>query len=147
MEPKDQELNIGVLMFVSYRHIENAALKAVADAGFEDITLSQARILQRIGREGTRLTNLAEHAQVTKQSAGVLVDQLEAAGYVERVADPSDGRARLVRFTPRGRDGVAAAGTAVEVVEREWVAHVGERRMAALREALTSLREIADPYR
>ena len=142
-----QELSIGVLMFVSYRHMENVALKAVADAGFDDISLAQARVFQRIAPEGSRLTSLAEQAQVTKQTAGVLVDQLEAGGYVTRVPDPSDGRARLIQITPRGYEGVAIAGAAVEAVESEWTRHLGSRRMSVLREALTELREITDPYR
>ncbi|WP_280499269.1 MarR family transcriptional regulator, partial [Nocardia cyriacigeorgica] len=85
--------------------MENRVFAALAEAGYADITLAQARIVQRIGPDGTRLTELAEQAQVTKQTAGFLVDQLERAGYVERVPDPTDGRARLVRLSARGRAG------------------------------------------
>ncbi|MRH90995.1 MarR family transcriptional regulator [Nocardia sp. SYP-A9097] len=100
----------------------------------------------QIGPDGTRLTELAERAQVTKQTAGFLVDQLERAGYVERVPDPSDGRARLVWLSERGRT-MAETGNRVSArIEAEWAAHLGERRMAQLRDALTRLREITDPY-
>ena len=52
--------------------------------------------------EGTRLGGAGRsRAQIAKQTATALVDKLERAGYVERVPDPSDGRARLVRMTPR----------------------------------------------
>lgn len=90
------------MLFVAYRAMETRAMTAAKDAGYTDITLAQARIGQRIGPEGTRLTDLAERAQVTKQTAGFLVDQLERAGYVERVPDPADGRARLIRLSARG---------------------------------------------
>ncbi|MEV6306028.1 MarR family transcriptional regulator [Actinoplanes sp. NPDC051861] len=137
--------NVGVLMFVAYREMERRVLDAVVAAGY-DVTLAQARIFQRIGPDGTRLVELADQAQVTKQTAGFLVDQLERAGFVERVADPTDGRARLVRIAERGRRaGEIAAGVVAEV-EAEWVAHLGKRRMGQLRDTLTKLREITDPY-
>ncbi len=73
-----------LLMFVAVRHLESRVLEAAADAGF-DFTLAQAQLIARIGEHGTRLTDLAEQAQITKQSAGFLVDQIERAGFVERV--------------------------------------------------------------
>lgn len=147
MAEDSEQLNLGLLLFIPYRALENQVFGALAEAGFGDITTAQARVAQRIGPEGTRLTELAEAAQVTKQTAGFLVDQLERAGYVERIPDPTDGRARLVRLTERGAATVPIADKAVAEVEAEWAAHLGARRMAQLREALTRLREITDPYR
>jgi DNA-binding MarR family transcriptional regulator len=83
---------------------------------------------------------------VTKQTAKVLVDQLEAMGYVERRADPTDGRARLVTFGPRGRKALRIARRVQAEIEAEWEAHLGARRAAQLRAALVSLREITDPW-
>ena len=134
-----------LLMFVAVRHLESRVLEAVGDAGF-DFTLAQARLIARIGEEGTRLTDLAEQAQITKQSAGFLVDQIEKAGFVERVPDPADARARLVRFTERGREGVRVARKVEGQVLREWRRHLGPERFVALQGALTTLREITDPY-
>jgi DNA-binding MarR family transcriptional regulator len=138
-------LNAGLLMFVAHRAMERRVLDAVAAAGF-DITAAQARIFQRIGPDGTRLGELAEQAQVTKQTAGFLVDQLERAGYVERAPDPTDARARLVRIAKRGRAAGEVAAAVVAEVEAEWTAHLGERRMAQLRDALARLQEITDPW-
>ena len=139
------ELHPAVLMFIAVRHVETRVIDGVREAG-HDMTLAQARLAARIGEHGTRLTDLAEQAQVTKQSAGFLVDQLEGAGYVERVPDPADARARLVRFTDKGREVVAAARKVERQVLREWQRHLGPERFAALRDALTALREITDPY-
>jgi len=133
-------------MFIPYRAMENAVLEALARAGFDDITLAQARVFQRIATEGSRLTELAAAAQVTKQTAGALVDQLERAGYVERRPDPRDGRARLVVVAERGAAAVDASREVVSRIEARWAAYLGERRTAQLREALTALREITDPY-
>jgi DNA-binding MarR family transcriptional regulator len=142
-----EDLNAGLLMFVAYRAMEKRVLDAVVAAGYDDITLAQARVFQRIGPDGTRLGELAEQAQVTKQTAGFLVDQLERARYVERTPDPADARARLVRVAERGRAAGAVAAAVVAEVEDEWAAHLGARRMTQLREGLGMLREITDPYR
>src|SRR5215211_4820799 len=141
-----EELNTGLLLFIPYRAMEARVFKALAAAGYDDFTPAQARVLQRIAPGGSRLTDLAEQASITKQSAGFLVDQLERAGYVERVADPSDARARLVRITERGRQTLPLAAAVVAEVETEWTAHLGKRRMGQLREILSKLREITDPY-
>jgi DNA-binding MarR family transcriptional regulator len=139
-------VNIGLLLFIPSREVENRILAAVIAAGFE-ITQAQARVLMRVGSDGTRLTELAEAAQVTKQTAGFLVDQLEKAGYVERVPDPTDGRARLVRVTDKAKEAVPVANAEMARIEAEWEQHIGKRRMAQLREALEMLGEITDPYR
>jgi len=140
------ELNIGLLLFIPYRALEQRAFAAVIAAGFDDVTLAQARVLQRIGPDGTRLTDLAEASQVSKQTAGGLVDQLEEAGYVRRVPDPTDGRARLIQLTEKATAAAPIGNAEVARVEAEWAAHLGPRRMAALRDALTALREITDPF-
>jgi DNA-binding MarR family transcriptional regulator len=115
-------------------------------AGITDITLAQARVAARIGPQGTRVSDLAEQARVTKQSAAFLVEQLEAAGYVERVRDPTDGRARLVRLTTRARRVAEAADSKVQRVLVEWADHVGEDRLRQMHETLRDLREITDPW-
>jgi DNA-binding MarR family transcriptional regulator len=142
-----QEPNLGILLFVAYRALEQRAHDAVVAAGISDITLAQARVAARIGPHGTRVSDLAEQARVTKQSAGFLVEQLEAAGYVERVPDPADRRARLVRLTPRADRVVSTANAEVERVLAEWVDHVGADRLRQMYETLRDLREVTDPWR
>ena len=126
--------------------MEARLFAAMGAAGFDDITLAQGRIAARIGPSGTRLTDLAEQALVTKQTAGHLVDQLERAGYVRRVPDPTDARARLVQIAERGHALVALARKVEIEVEAEWTAHLGDEAAAQLRAALERLREITDPY-
>lgn len=140
------ELNLGLLCFIPARAFESRVMEGLAAAGFDDVTLAQSRVFQRIGPNGTRLTDLAEQARVTKQTAAHLVDGLERAGYVERVPDPTDARARLVRIAGRGREAVAAARRIEAQIEAEWIAHLGKRDAAHLRRILTRLREITDPY-
>jgi len=138
--------NLGLLCFYPTRAMEARVFAALAAAGLDEMTPAQARIAARIGPCGTRLTDLAEQALVTKQTAGHLVDQLQRAGYVRRVADPTDGRARLVQIAERGQEVVALARKVEEEVEAEWTAYLGEKATAQLRAALERLREITDPY-
>jgi len=134
-------------MFIGARHVEQRVAEAIAAAGYDDLTPAMARVAARLSEAGIRVTDIAAQARITKQSASVLVEQLERAGYVERVPDPGDARARLVTIAPRGR-AVQRVAREVEVaVEREWTAHLGPDRMAALHDALVALREITDPYR
>lgn len=147
MPTQRQEPNLGILLYVAYRALEQRAHDAVAAAGISDITLAQARIAARIGPHGTRVSELAEQARVTKQSAGFLVEQLESAGYVERVPDSSDRRARLVRLTARADRVVAAANAEVERVLAEWADHVGADRLQQMHKTLLDLRAITDPWR
>ncbi len=141
-----EQLHPAALMFIAGRHVESRVMQAVADAGFDDLTLAQARLLARVGENGTRLTELAEAAQITKQSAGFLVDQLEKVGYATRAPDPSDARARLVCLGPKALELQKVARKEERRILAEWTAHLGERRMAALQDALTALRQITDPY-
>ena len=105
------------------------------DAGFDDVTASQGRIVARIGPSGTRVGDLAEQALVTKQTATATVDRLERAGYVRRVPDPADARARLVVIAERGEEAIQVARAVEAEVEAEWVRHLGApgRSSAAVR--------------
>ena len=76
-----------------------------------------------------------------------LVNQLERAGYVRRVPDPRDARARLVQIAERGRAAVEVARQTEAKVEAEWTAHLGEEATTQLRHTLARLRDITDPYR
>ena len=141
-----QAVNLGVLLFIPYRHMENRILQAVKDAGYDDVTLAQARVFQRIAPEGSRLTDLAEQSQMTKQSVAGLVDELERMRYVKRVPEPNDRRARLIQIDKRGRQAAKAAQVAHDKVQAEWRSRLGARRYTQLRETLEDLREITDPF-
>jgi DNA-binding MarR family transcriptional regulator len=142
----EDPINFGVLLLIPYRHMEDRILQAVRDAGFTDVTLAQARVFQRLAPEGSRLTDVAAQAQITKQSAGVLVDELEKLRYVRRVADPTDKRARLIRIEPRGRRVIEVSKVAHDQIVAEWREYLGTRNFTLLREILEQLREITDPF-
>jgi DNA-binding MarR family transcriptional regulator len=142
----EQRVNLGVALFIPYRYTEDRMFRALQDAGFNDWTLAQCRVFQRIAPDGSRLTDLADQAQMSKQSAGVLVDQLERLGYVRRAPDPTDGRARLIVIEQRGRRAVEVAQATLDEILSEWKAYLGTRNFTLLHQILDQLREITDPY-
>ncbi|GGN10015.1 MarR family transcriptional regulator [Terrabacter tumescens] len=142
-----RDLPSSLLMFIASRAAADRVFRALHEAGFDDITIAQSRLMMGLDPDGTRLSVLAERAQIAKQTATALVDKLERAGYVERVPDPSDGRARLVRLTARAESALPLAHAEEERIEAEWREHLGPELMGHLRQALTALREITDPYR
>ncbi|MDI6105949.1 MarR family transcriptional regulator [Actinoplanes sp. NEAU-A12] len=133
-------------MFIGFRAAEDRIIAALAEAGYADITRPQARLLAGIDVGGTRLVVLADRARIPKQTALALVNGLEVAGYVERVPDPSDGRARLIRLTARGRGGLPVAIAEETRIEADWQAILGTRRIRALRRALWELALSVDPH-
>ncbi|MFJ8028318.1 MarR family winged helix-turn-helix transcriptional regulator [Streptomyces sp. NPDC096311] len=141
-----QQVDLGVSLFISYRYTEDRLFRALQDAGFDDWTLAQCRVFQRIAPNGSRLKDLADQAQITKQSASVMVDQLEHLGYVRRIPDPTDGRARLIVIEERGRRAVEVAMATLDEIYAEWKTYLGTRNFTLLHQILDQLREITDPY-
>jgi hypothetical protein len=90
------------------------------EVGYPNCPPSFHPIFENLDPDGTRLTVLAGRAGLTHQSVGEVVAELEHRGFVERVADPLDRRARLVRLTPEGRNLVRAAVKVIDTIEREW---------------------------
>jgi DNA-binding MarR family transcriptional regulator len=142
----EQRVNLGVLLFIPYWYAEGRMFRVLQGAGFDDWTLAQCRVFQRLAPVGSRLTNLADQAQMAKQGAGVMVDQLERLGYVRRVPDPTDGRARLIVIEQRGRRAVEVAAATLDETLAEWKDYLGTRNFILLHQILDQLREITDPY-
>lgn len=139
--------NTATLMFIAHRAAETQVFNALRTAGFDDLTPAQSRLAQRLSPTGIRVTDLADQAGVTKQTAGALVDELERGGYVVRRPDPADARARLVVLSERGERLCTAAAAEVATIEAHWRAHLGAEAFEALRAALLELRILTDPYR
>jgi DNA-binding MarR family transcriptional regulator len=96
-------------------------------------------LFPHLSLEGTRMTALAEKMGVTKQAVSQIAAELEQAGVLCRVPDPSDGRAKLVRFTAEGYDALLAGFDALHEVEDELAAELGEAPMRRLNRDLAKL--------
>jgi DNA-binding MarR family transcriptional regulator len=102
----------------------------LAAAGFADTYPSWGTNIFHYLREGgLRLTELAKRTHTTKQALRYTINQLEAAGYVERVPDPTDGRAKIIRLTERGWQSRRVADEIIASIEHECVQKLGEERM------------------
>jgi DNA-binding MarR family transcriptional regulator len=100
------------------------ALSNLAARG--QVNAAHVHVTRHLAREGSRLTELAERAGMSKQAMGDLVDQCEAWGLVTREPDARDGRARIVRFTDTGLAWLQAFKAAVTQAEAEFRAEVGD---------------------
>ncbi len=117
----------------------------MAESGFDDVREGHGCVFGFIDLEhGSRLTELSERSGLTKQAVGEAVAELELKGYAERVPDPLDGRAKIIRLTERGHEACLTGRRLFAEIEREWGERYGEERMAALRECVE---EIAESYR
>jgi DNA-binding MarR family transcriptional regulator len=112
----------------------------IADAGHPDIREGHGCVFGFIDIDnGSRLTDLAANAGLTKQAVGEAVTELERLGYVTRVPDPQDGRAKIIQLTDRGLDAVIKGRRIFAEIEREWAAQIGPELMASFREAATRI--------
>jgi DNA-binding MarR family transcriptional regulator len=108
-------------------------------SGFGDIRPTHGCVFRFVKGDGMRLTRLAELASITKQSAGEIVDDLVDRGYVSRVPDPADRRAKLICLTERGQQAQTFAFGLFAEVERRWMDRYGRDRIAELREILEEI--------
>lgn len=129
--------SVGRLLGLSWAAFEGRVVELVREGGFREFRPPHASLTRSMSLGGTRLTVLAERAGVTKQAMGQLVQGAVRRGWVRVRPDPSDGRAKLVVYTGKGRRLAAAIVEAAERVEAELVEAVGARRAGALRTALT----------
>jgi DNA-binding MarR family transcriptional regulator len=136
---RHEEPNLGILLREPFQEVVRRVSDGLAAAGYDDLRPAHTAVFQHIDADGSRLTDLAERAQITKQSMGYLVDHLERRGYLERRPDPTDRRATLICLTDRGWNQVRTALAIIGSIEQEWTDRLGADRMDDLRRALTEL--------
>lgn len=133
--------NLAILLREPFRIGTELLHQRFAERGHPDIRTPHGNVFPFLDTDGTRVSVLAERAQITKQSMAELVIHLESHGYVERIPDPDDRRAKLVRTTPRGEELYAIAREFVAELEGEWTKRLGEEKMRRLRELLEELNQ------
>ena len=139
--------NVAILLREPFLAFISELLRRLRVAGYDDLRTAHLVVFQHIDPDGSRVTDLAAKAQMTKPSMAYLVEYLEETGYLERLPDPTDGRARLVRLTARGWQQVEDALDIIAGMEAELAAAVGPNKMASLRRLLTSLGAITASWR
>jgi DNA-binding MarR family transcriptional regulator len=137
--------NLGTLLRDPAFAINELVSEGLAERGFADFRPAHGTIGQHIADGGSRVTELARLAQLSKPTVVYLVDDLEQLGYVTRVPDPEDGRAKLVCLTERGARAQDAAREIIAHVEQDWSRLLGVRDFAGLRELLERLHDALWP--
>src|SRR5215469_3146653 len=130
--------NVGRLLNNAIRRFEARVLDLMSASGHAETRIAHVNLTRNLDVEGTRLTELARRASMSKQAMGELVDQCIALGLVDRTADPTDGRARIVRFTRAGRIWLDAFRDAVDLAEREMRAELGKTAMDTILKGLAA---------
>lgn len=133
------ELDLRYLLLDAFRALDREIEAALEDRGAGELRPSQAAALLLVDRAGTRLADLAQRAQVTKQAMMQLVDDLQEMGCVRRVPDPEDARAKFVRLTAKGLRHRASSRKAIQAVDSRIRRRLGSRRYEALRAFLADV--------
>ena len=131
-----------LLLLAGFRTLIDQLHAELAARGHPELRPAHGFTMQAIGLDGATATELGRRLGVSKQAAGKTVDRLAEAGYVERWADPADGRRKLVRLTTRGIDALALSARIFDDLHAEWARRLGPGR---LRELENDLRAMTPP--
>jgi DNA-binding MarR family transcriptional regulator len=137
---REPEVNTTYLLGRAHKLLNQRIQESVAAAG-HPIRPAHSAVFVNIDRAGSRLTQLAERAAMSPQAMGELVDDLVRRGYLERVPDPADRRAKLIVLTDLGYDALQAAFDTILDIEAELVAELGAGGLATMQRALRRLAE------
>jgi DNA-binding MarR family transcriptional regulator len=142
------EPDIARLLLEAHRVLSSDLVAMLDERGYADVRAGHAAVFLHIDRRsGTRLTELARRARITKQGMMLVVDDLESRGYVRRAPDRDDARAKVVRLTARGRLAAAECRRAAQTLEALTRRSLGDRRYEVLRESLEGIIASTEPER
>lgn len=131
----DSRLPIGQL-FGHHLRVFRERLLAEAQGEAEQagvaLRMTHLHVFGNIQAEGTRLSELAAWAGMTRPSMAELVDELEGQGLVERRPDPTDGRAKLICLTPQGWRAIRIGRAIIDRIEADYAQRLGPQRFDAM---------------
>ena len=140
----EREHTLGSLLRQPYHAMQQRMYTALAEQGFDDLRAAHSAVFRHIEPGGSRVTDLAARAGMTKQSMSYLVDTL-VPSYLAIVPDPADGRAKLVRLTARGQQGMDAMIDLSAQFERDLAHRIGAAKIRQLRGLLEEVAAAFDP--
>jgi DNA-binding MarR family transcriptional regulator len=133
--------SVGQLLMKCGRLLNERGVASLGEEmGVDTLRAAHTNLFPHIDMEGTRLTDLADRVGISKQAVGQLVDELEEMGALERLPDPEDGRAKLIRFGTDEDGPMLTRGLEVlSDLEAHMEEHIGSRRMKELHRALLAV--------
>jgi DNA-binding MarR family transcriptional regulator len=126
------------------RHMTVETVTRMQQRGIAGMQPAYPRLLGNLDTEGTRIGGLARRMGTTRQAVAQLAKEIETAGFVERVADPKDGRGVIVRFTRKGRAGLACAIEVMTEIESEYAGIIGADGLRQLKSLMAGVLEVTD---
>ena len=133
---------IGAMMRVVWQWVRDQMYTGVAAAGYTDLNAAHIGLWRYPGLDGLRPSELADHVGITKQSVNELLGHLERHGYLARVPDSADGRARVIRLTSKGRRLEETIYAEARAAQLRIAEILGPRRFAQLHNSLEQLTEL-----
>jgi DNA-binding MarR family transcriptional regulator len=113
--------------------------RAMHARGFAGIRLVHIALIRNVDENGTRISEIAKRAGMTKQATGQLVAEFVALGYIRLVVDPDDGRAKIARYTAKGKRLLLAIIDSIEATEAAVASAIGNGQLTALKTTLAKL--------
>jgi DNA-binding MarR family transcriptional regulator len=132
---------IGALLRMPWEKVLRRILARLHERGFDDLDAAHLNLLLYPGPQWARPSELAARRGMSKQAVNYLLGELERLGYLERRADPDDGRSKRIALTRRGEQAGYTMRDAVSELEREWAERLGPKRFAQLRDLLVELNQ------
>ncbi len=141
--PSDEPIRyIGAMLRVVWQWVRDQLQAGVAIAGYDDLSAAHVALWRHPGLDGLRPSQLAEQLGITKQSVNDLLGHLERRGYLERVPDAADGRVRVIRLTPLGRQLEQTIYSEAQAAQMRIAEILGPQRFAQLHSSLELLVEV-----
>jgi DNA-binding MarR family transcriptional regulator len=131
--------SLGQVLLRAARLFNEVAIARVNASGGPPLRQAHTQLLPHLGREGVRATELARRVGISKQAVGVLLEEMLGWGVVERVPDPADGRAQLVRLTQAGEAATLRGLGVLDGLAAELEVELGEKAMRKLHKRLAQL--------
>lgn len=138
-KPSDSGPHVGAMMRFAWQWVWKQIFSGIVAAGYDDVNPAHVALFRYPGLDQQRPSELAEQLQIAKQSVNDLLGHLEHHGYLTREPDPNDGRARIVRLTPKGRRLQKTVHVRAQAAEQHIADTLGARRFTQLQRALEEL--------
>ena len=136
---KDSQAPLSVLLAAPLQQLRETVLSNLASLGYPDVRPAHLPVLQNLNSQSLRLTALAELCSVTKQTMSYLVDDLVKLGYVESAKDISDGRAKNITLSSKGKRLEQHRAEILQGIDAEWTRALGAKEMKRLAKLLEKL--------
>lgn len=133
------EPQIGALLRMAWEELQAEIYAGLQAGGFEDFPPNLRPVMRYPPIDGLRPGELAVQLGLSKQATNDIIRELERMGYIRLERDPSDGRARIVRYTERGWRFYDAGSRLSRDVGRRWAREIGDDQYGCFEAALRTI--------